>query len=152
MNLVELEVPVPPMLAQALGYSGETRYLAIYWDAEIGEARWDDGARDEDAHYEAWAGFINHDALLPALENYDFGDPHPARHFLLLDRENIEFHGGGTLFVGRMEQLSDAMRPGGTPRTETATPAKAPTTQDGLQTLTARMEAWLNEQSDRRSE
>ncbi len=148
-QLETLEVLVPPMLAQALGYSGEARFLAIYFDAEIGEARWDDGQRDEDAHYEAWEMFINHAAIAPALANYEIGDPLPARHFLLLDRHRMEFH-GGALLIGGVELISETMRPGGEARTETATPAKAPTTPEGLEALILRMGFWLGEQLERK--
>lgn len=150
LGLTPLDVPVPPMLAQALGYSGTARFVALYWDAEIGEARFDDGQTDEEANYEAWDIFINHAAIAPSLEDYEVGDPYPAKHFVLLDREKIEFHGGGALFIGPLEILSETMRPGGVARTETASPAKAPTTEAAWQTIVLRLGAWLDEQLERK--
>lgn len=150
-GLKPLDVPVPPMLAQALGYTGSARFLAIYFDAEAGGPRWDDGHNDWDAHYEAWETFINHEAIALALADYDIGAPYPAKHFILLDREKIEFHGGGALLIGGVELISATMRPGGKPRLETATPAKAPRDEAGVQALVTQMERWLDEQLERKT-
>lgn len=147
-GLTELKVPAPPMLAPALGYSGDARYVAIYWDAEAGGARWDDGSNDEDAEDDAWSEFTSHVTIEPALRDYCIGDPGPARHFLLLDR--AAYGNAGALHIGPIGRLSETMRPGGVARTETVAPVPFEHSGIGALTRILQMTQWLDEEVELR--
>lgn len=81
-----LDVPVPPMLEAAIGYSGPGRFVAFTWGAGD-EAYLDDGQLSATANGEPYLLFRQHRAVWPGLAGYDFGSEEaPAEHFLLLDR------------------------------------------------------------------
>jgi hypothetical protein len=42
-GLIPLPIPVPPSLEGALGYDGEGRFLALWWESAADEAIWSDG-------------------------------------------------------------------------------------------------------------
>jgi hypothetical protein len=86
-----LEVPVPPMLEEALGYMGHARYVAFYWEPMGDECRVDDGQLDADAHWEAFLSYTQHRRVKPALQGYNLGSSESeAVHWLLLDRVKRE--------------------------------------------------------------
>lgn len=83
-----LPVPVPPMLEQALGYSGQSRLVAFSWSLLGDEARYDDGRCSGDADWTAYLAFVEHPQVEPYLRPYDLGSSEDeARDFLVLDRE-----------------------------------------------------------------
>lgn len=105
LNVQPLNVPVPPMLEAALGYLGSAPFLAIYWDAEIEEARCDDGTFDIDARRSAWDVYLGHPKFAQPHDRYTFGgEDCPAAHFLLLDRTQR------ILYVGPITSLSATLR------------------------------------------
>jgi hypothetical protein len=82
-----LPIPVPPMLEEAMGYDGEARLVAFYWGGGD-EAYYADGYRSACGEWDAFLLFIEHPAVAPALQGYDFGSSEDeARHWLILDRE-----------------------------------------------------------------
>jgi hypothetical protein len=82
-----LSVPVPPMLEEALGYTGTARLVAFYWTPMGDEAMYDDGVQSGDGEWPAWLSFVQHPKVEPQLGPYDLGSSESeARHWLVLDR------------------------------------------------------------------
>lgn len=138
-NLTQINLPVPPMLEAALGYNGHMRYVAFYWDAEADTVRYDDGATDEEADFEAFDLMVLHEKTAPALAEYDLGsDGEIPRHFLLLDRRER------ALYAGRIAQISETMRPGGVVNNEMWEPAGEPAEWARRGDAAEWLEAWLD--------
>lgn len=78
----ELAIKVPPLLAEALGYDGAGRYVAVHYDRELG-LRWSDGYTGSAADEEAWGIFCSWPAVADALGDNPFAG---GEHALLLDR------------------------------------------------------------------
>ena len=90
-GLSPLRVPVPPMLARAIGYKGDARYVAFNWTPYGDEAEYFDGRRSATGNWQAFLAYIQHPAVSPLFENYDFGSSDSeAKHSLILDREKLE--------------------------------------------------------------
>lgn len=90
-----LALPVPPMLEEALGYTGPSRWVAFYWQPGGDELMYADGAVSTDGSWHAWLTFTHHPRVAPALAPYHLGNSEEdAVHWLLLDRETR------TLMVG----------------------------------------------------
>jgi hypothetical protein len=90
-GLTPLNVPVPPVLATAIGYTGEARYVAFQWTPYGDEAEYFDGRRSSTGNWQAFLAYIQHPAVSPLLEDYDLGGSESeARHALILDREKLE--------------------------------------------------------------
>jgi hypothetical protein len=90
-GLTPLMSPVPPMLAKAIGYTGEARYVAFNWTPFGDEAEYFDGRRSATGNWQAFLAYIQHPAVSPALEGYDLGSSDSeAKHCLILDREKVE--------------------------------------------------------------
>ena len=82
-----LTVPVPPMLEEAIGYTGPKRFVAFYWGAGD-EAYYYDGSTSGTGDGQAYTIFRFHRAVWPELDGFEFGtDDTPAEHYLLLDRD-----------------------------------------------------------------
>ena len=89
-GLTPLPAPVPPILAQAIGYKGEARYVAFNWTPYGDEAEYFDGRRSATGNWQAFLAYIQHPAVSPLLEDYDLGSSESeARHALILDREKL---------------------------------------------------------------
>jgi hypothetical protein len=85
-GLLPLPIPVPPPLAEALGYTGEARYLAIWWEAAADEAMWSDGRTTSGGWWHGFLTYIQHPRVEPYLAPYGLGSrEEPAVHYLLLD-------------------------------------------------------------------
>jgi hypothetical protein len=86
MQLVNL--PIPPMLLDALGYRGEARFVAVYFGAGD-ECYYSDGvvtATGHDPH--AYLSFVRHPACCLALAPFQLGNSDfEAEAFLILDRQ-----------------------------------------------------------------
>jgi len=65
--LTPLKAPVPPMFEAALGYQGDARYVAFYWQPAGDEVMYDDGHASGDGDWWAWIEFENHSAVAPHL-------------------------------------------------------------------------------------
>ncbi len=88
-------VPVPPMLAEAIGYTGQVfghplnaRWVGFYWERSGDEANYDDGRASGTGEYTGYQAFVDHPKVAVHLRHFDFGSsetqPH---HYLLLDRD-----------------------------------------------------------------
>jgi hypothetical protein len=65
--LIPLSAPVPPNLEQALGYGGEARYVAFYWEPCGDELMLDDGQYSSDGNWQVWLEYTNHPNVAPYL-------------------------------------------------------------------------------------
>jgi hypothetical protein len=118
-NLIPLiNIPVPPMLEQALGYEGQHRYVAFWWEPAGDELAWDDGQSGVvGANWHAWLIYEQHPRVAPHLESYQLGNSdEPARHWLLLDRQERMLYVGTTpdvtRFLAQHTPLAPAITPG----------------------------------------
>ncbi len=89
-----LYVPVPPMLAEAIGYTGhvfgqllDARWVGFYWERGGDEAMYDDGRASSTGEYTGYLAFVDHPKVAVHLRHFDFGSSETRpRHYLLLDR------------------------------------------------------------------
>jgi hypothetical protein len=87
-NLTPLNVPVPPMLAKAIAYTGEARFVSFQWTPYSDETDYSDGRVSATGNWQAFLAFIHHPAISPHLEHYDLGSSDSeAKHALILDQE-----------------------------------------------------------------
>jgi hypothetical protein len=83
-----LNVPVPPMLAKAIGYTGNGRFVSFQWTPYGDETDYSDGRVSATGNWQAFLAFIHHPAVSPQLKHYDFGSSDSeAKHALILDQE-----------------------------------------------------------------
>jgi hypothetical protein len=87
-DLTPLNVPVPPMLAKAIGYRGEARFVSFQWIPYGDEADYSDGRTSATGNWQAFLAFIHHTAVSPHLKGYDLGSSDSeAKYALILDQE-----------------------------------------------------------------
>jgi hypothetical protein len=92
----QIYAPVPPMLAEACGYTGQVfgllldaRYVGFYWERSGDEANYDDGKASGTGEYTGFLAFVDHPKVAVHLRHCDFGSSETLpRHYLLLDRTN----------------------------------------------------------------
>lgn len=82
-----LPVAVPPMLEAAIGYEGDARLVAFFFDAGD-EAYYSDGHTTTCGEWDAYELYVNHPLVAPHVRGYDLGSSEESpTHYLLLDRE-----------------------------------------------------------------
>ena len=83
------------MLVEALGYEGRLRHVA-FWRSPAGDVlRYADGETQGVGVLAAWQTFVEHPSVWPQLIRYGFGSGvDPARHWLLVDREERTLSAG----------------------------------------------------------
>jgi hypothetical protein len=89
-----LYVPVPPMLAEAIGYAGlvfghplDARWVGFYWEMSGDEANYDDGRASGTGEYTGYLAFVDHPKVAVHLRHFDFGSSETLpRDYLILDR------------------------------------------------------------------
>ena len=90
-GLTPLHVPVPPILAKAIGYAGRARYVAFNWTPYGDEAEYFDGRLSATGNWQAFLAYIQHPAISPHLQDYDLGSSDSeAKHVLILDQAILE--------------------------------------------------------------
>lgn len=79
--------PVPPFLAQALGYRAGANLVGIYWDVSARQLILNDGVNVMAGNSYSFLAFYEHPAVKPFLEklNFGFSDPDHS-NWLVLDR------------------------------------------------------------------
>lgn len=90
MNLIPLSIPVPPepLLERALGYTGEARFMATWWQPEGDDAMVSDGLTTATGQWQGYLAFVDHEAVHLHLMDYELGSSErPARHWLVIDRQ-----------------------------------------------------------------
>ena len=86
-GLTPLNVPVPPILTTAIGYTGKARFVSFHWTPAGDEVYYSDGRISATGNWQAYLAFIRHPAVSPHLKGYNFGSSDSeAKHSLLLDR------------------------------------------------------------------
>ncbi len=97
-----LNVPVPPMLAKAIGYKGKARYVSFQWTPYGDEVEYSDGRLTATGNWQAFLAYIQHPAVYPSLQDYDLGSSESeAKHALLLDLDEL------ALYVGPVKEVKD---------------------------------------------
>jgi hypothetical protein len=82
-------VPVPPMLAKVIGYTGDARFVSFHWTPYRDEVDYSDGRLSATSNWHPFLVYIHHPAVSPLLRGYDLGSSDSeAKHALILDREN----------------------------------------------------------------
>jgi len=86
--LMELNVTVPPILEEVIGYTGREKFVVFYWTSFGDEVMFDDGRYSGTGEWDGFLTFVRHPAIVPALRPYHLGDSDTeAKHALVLDRE-----------------------------------------------------------------
>jgi hypothetical protein len=86
-GLTPLNVPVPPMLARAIGYAGKARFVSFQWTPYGDETDYSDGRVRATGNWQAFLAYIQHPAISPHLGDYNFGSSDTeAHHALILDQ------------------------------------------------------------------
>jgi len=84
-----LDVPVPPGLAEMIGYTGDARYVGFYWIPGGDEIAYDDGMTSGTGNPWAWLAFKRHRNVSPHLDEYNLGySDLEAEHALIVDRDH----------------------------------------------------------------
>jgi hypothetical protein len=92
-GLTSVNIPVPSMLATAIGYQGYAQYVSFQWTPFGDEAEYSDGLVIGTGNLQALLAYIQHPAVTPLLEGYDLGNSDSeAKHALILDRENFKVY------------------------------------------------------------
>lgn len=88
-----LLVPVPPMIEEALGYTGSSRFVAFYWKPSPAVLCWCDSQESRPSLFGAvWLTFAKHRRVHPFLEYLNLGAGNSdADQWLLLDRVKRQF-------------------------------------------------------------
>jgi hypothetical protein len=96
-------IPVPPFLAEALGYDGGGRYLVFFWHKNNNSLFWKDGVQGLiGGNTEAYLLFVNHLRIKPYLQKYRLGSKDViAEDALVLDRQRNK------LYVGNRDDIDD---------------------------------------------
>src|SRR5262245_9226680 len=90
-GLTSVNIPVPPMLALAIGYMGDAQFVSFQWSPYGDEAEYSDGRLSATGDWQAFLAYVQHPAVSPHLEGYDLGSSESeAKHALILDREHFE--------------------------------------------------------------
>jgi hypothetical protein len=101
-GITPLNVPVPPMLAKAIGYTGKARFVSFQWTPYGDETDYSDGRVRATGNWQAFLAYIQHPAISPHLGDYDLGSSESeAKHALLLDLDEL------ALYVGPVKEVKD---------------------------------------------
>lgn len=87
VSLKELLLTLPPMFAEACGYRGKARYVALCWIPELGELWWSDDGEALLGTPSAFLTLCRHPATAAALSDYrSAATQETLRPWLLVDR------------------------------------------------------------------
>ncbi len=89
----ELPLPVPPRLAEALGYPGGAAWVSFCWQPAGDEVEYDDGRLAGTGEGRAYLLYTCYRAVAPHLAPYELGSSAtPAQHRLVLDRHERKLY------------------------------------------------------------
>jgi hypothetical protein len=122
---VRLEVPVPPRLAELIGYRGKARWVAFYWTACGDESFYNDGQVSGTGHSWPYLEFLRHPAVAPSLTPFNLGSSDfEATECLILDRDERVLHVAAVRsargFLHRQHPPLPELPPGALQRAETS--------------------------------
>jgi hypothetical protein len=86
-------IPVPPMIEEAFGYTGSSRFVAFFLKPSPAGFSWCDPHESRPSSYGAvWLTFAQHRRVQPFLEHFDLSaGGSDAGQWLLLDRVKRQF-------------------------------------------------------------
>jgi hypothetical protein len=112
-DFTSLGAPVPPGLAEAIGYPGDARFVAVYWTSLGDEVVYDDGRVSGTGNSYLFLAWKRHPAVALHLAPYDLGSSEEEGvDALLVDREV------GRLSVGQRASVLAFVREQHPPRPE----------------------------------
>ena len=85
-----LSIPVPPdpLLEQALGYTGQARFFATWWEPCGDEAIISDGRTTATGEWQGFLAYVQHPIIYPALYRIDLGSSETeAKAWLVIDQQ-----------------------------------------------------------------
>lgn len=93
IDFQRLLIPVPPMIEEALGYTGSSRFVAFYWKPDPSGFWWcDSHGSKQSAFGSVWNVFVQHRRVQPFIEQFNLNGSHSdAEQWLLLDRVRRQF-------------------------------------------------------------
>lgn len=81
-------MPLPPRLAEFLGYPGHARFIAFYWEPVGDELMYEDGQSAGTGEWYPFKRLVEHPRVAPLVFRYDFGSSDSeAMHWLVIDRQ-----------------------------------------------------------------
>lgn len=109
-----LLLPCPPMLAEVVGYRGESRFVGLFWSPTGDEAVYDDGFGSGTGERSGYLAFVHHPFVRRRLADVDLGSSdREGSHWLLADL--VEFR----LYMGLVSEVRSFLRAANTPAPET---------------------------------
>jgi hypothetical protein len=97
-----VDLPIPPELAEALGYRGDARFVAFHYSACGDDAVVDDGRTCSTCGPWAFIAYRRHRAVAPLLAPFNLGySDRDADHCIVLDRE------AGRASVGAIDEARE---------------------------------------------
>jgi hypothetical protein len=99
--LGQLNIPVPQILFEILGFTTEQHYLAIWWERAGDEVVVTDGRRTiTGANWQTYLIYTGHPAVAPFLKPFNLGNSDlSATHALLWDKQDLKAYAGDKQLV-----------------------------------------------------
>ena len=161
-----LSIPVPPdpLLEQALGYNGQARFFAAWWEPCGDAAMVSDGRTTATGEWQGFLAYVQHPIIYPTLYRVDLGSSETeAKAWLVIDRQERKAwiakpqdaraflsgqwpQGEQVLHVESMDQLL-ALVIDRFQQIETVTVQDVMHWMENTQKAVAALTAWLNEQA-----
>jgi hypothetical protein len=143
LRLEELALTLPPLFAEACGYRGKARHVALCWIPEKGELWWSDDGYATLGHSNAFLILCAHEASAGVLRRYtQDGNDGTLRPWLLVDRNRRR------LSVGPAANVWSVIAAQTGERTARRRP---PASVERQEELERRVSAWLDWMSKRRA-
>jgi hypothetical protein len=143
LSLEELPLTLPPMFAEACGYQGKARYVAICWTPQRGELWWSDDGHATLGEADAFLTLCRHRASGDLLRRYESAAADDgSRPWLLLDRDRRTVSIGTAAEVSRLV----AGQADGAPP-----PRRGPSDPRWQRNLERSVSAWLDWMATRKS-
>jgi len=87
-TILSIPVPPEPLLEQALGYTGQARFFAAWWEPCGDEAMVSDGCTTATGEWQGFLAYVQHPIIYPALGHFDLGSSETeAQAWLVIDRQ-----------------------------------------------------------------
>jgi hypothetical protein len=103
LSLEELPLVLPPAFAEACGYRGNARYVALCWTSERFELLWSDNGHAVVGYPDAFLTLCTHPATEAALEPFHRAISRDvSRPWLLIDRDRRRISFGNAAEVWRV--------------------------------------------------
>jgi len=107
VTLLELELVLPPLFAEACGYRGHARHVALRWAPELLGLRWSDDGHSFVGEVDAFLALCSHPATAAALEPFHRANSADGlRPWLLVDRDRRRLSFGSAAEVWKVLAIS----------------------------------------------